>query len=251
MGTRKGGNMAILAGAGPMGLGHIDYALHGPNPPAILVVTDIDPPRLTRAAQIHPPEHARDMGAKLLYLNTRDAEHAAKQLRDLTPNRVGFDDVLVLAPVAQVIEQADAILTFDGCLNFFAGPTDASFSAMTNFYEIHYGMHHFVGASGGNTDDMKEALALMSKGRLNPASMITHIGGLDAAADTILDLPNIPGGKKLIYTHKRLPLTALTEFAGKGKDDPFHAALAEITERNHGLWSAEAEAYLLEHAEEF
>ena len=28
MGIREGGSMAILAGAGPMGLGAIDYAVH-------------------------------------------------------------------------------------------------------------------------------------------------------------------------------------------------------------------------------
>lgn len=29
--------------------------------------------------------------------------------------------------------------------------------------------------------------------------MITHIGGINAVADTTLRLPEIPGGKKLIY----------------------------------------------------
>jgi hypothetical protein len=47
---------------------------------------------------------------------------------------------------------------------------------------------------------MKEALRLMGKG-LDPAGLVTHIGGLDAVIDTTLRLPEIPGGKKLIYTH--------------------------------------------------
>ena len=37
----------------------------------------------------------------------------------------------------QLIEQADAILARDACLNFFAGPTDTSFSAKLNFYNVH------------------------------------------------------------------------------------------------------------------
>ncbi len=248
MGTRPGGCMAILAGAGPMGLGHTDYALHGPNPPSLLVVTDIDAGRLARAAEIHTPEDAAGAGVKLEYVNTSNIDDPAAYLRSLTPEQEGYDDVFVLAPVAAVVEQADAILAFDGCLNFFAGPTDTDFSAKVNFYEIHYGMHHYVGTSGGNTEDMRQALDLMSQGRLNPAAMITHVGGLDSAIDTILHLPEIPGGKKLIYTHKKLPLVALSEFAERGKEEPLYAKLAEITERNNGLWSGEAEAYLLEHA---
>ena len=248
MGTRMGGRMAILAGAGPMGLGHIDYALHGPTPPKLLVVSDIAPARLNRSAGIHKPEDAAAIGVKLVYVNTRDIADPAAHLRALTEDGAGFDDVFVLAPVAPVIEQGNAILAFGGCLNFFAGPTDNKFSAKINFYDIHYAMHHIVGTSGGNTGDMREALDLMSAGKINPAAMITHVGGLNCAIDTILDLPHIPGGKKLVYTHKRLPLVALDDFARKGKKDPFYAELARIVEATSGLWNTEAEEYLLANA---
>ena len=50
MGIVEGGNLAILAGAGPMGLGAIDYAIHCDRKPGLLVVTDIDQARLDRAA---------------------------------------------------------------------------------------------------------------------------------------------------------------------------------------------------------
>jgi L-sorbose 1-phosphate reductase len=96
------------------------------------------------------------------------------------------------------VETGDRILGFDGCLNFFAGPSDTGFSAELNFYNVHYAFTHIVGTSGGNTDDMKEALKMMASGKLNPAAMITHIGGLDAVIDTTMRLPQIPGGKKLI-----------------------------------------------------
>ena len=35
----------------------------------------------------------------------------------------------------------------------------------------------------------------MSKGRLNPAVMVTHIGGIDSVIDTVMNLPDIKGGK--------------------------------------------------------
>ena len=70
MGIREGGNMAILAGAGPMGLGAIDYAIHCDRKPGLLVVTDIDQARLDRAASIYTVEEAARNGIKLVYLNT-------------------------------------------------------------------------------------------------------------------------------------------------------------------------------------
>jgi hypothetical protein len=167
-------------------------------------------------------------------------------MRGLTSGE-GFNDVFVFAPVAQVIEQADAILGFDGCLNFFAGPGDTAFKAPLNFYNVHYNYTHLVGTSGGNTDDMKEALNLMSKG-LDPAGLVTHIGGINAIIDATLHLPEIPGGKKLMYNHIEMPLTAIADFAEKGKSNPVYKQLAEICERNKGLWNIEAEAYLLANA---
>ena len=95
---------------------------------------------------------------------------------------------------------------------------------------------------------MMEALDMISAGKLTPSGMITHIGGLDAAAEATLNLPKIPGGKKLIYTHIAMPLTAIDDFAEKGKTDPMFAKLAELCAANNGLWSPEAEAYLLAHA---
>ena len=163
--------------------------------------------------------------------------------------QVGYDDVFVFAPVAPVIEQGDAILGVDGCLNFFAGPSNPEFAAKMNFYNVHYAATHIVGTSGGNNDDMVEALDTMSKG-LDPAGLVTHIGGLNTVIDTTLDLPNIPGGKKLVYTHKNLPLTAISDFEELGKENPFYAELAKIVSKTRGLWNVEAEEYLLENAPE-
>ena len=243
MGIVEGGKMAILAGVGPMGLGAIDYAIHGPRRPGLLVVTDIDDARLARAQKLYTVEDAAANGVKLVFLNTGSGD-AVKNLLDLTDG-TGYDDVFCMAPVKPVVEQGDQILGRDGCLNFFAGPIDTKFSAMFNFYNVHYGSTHIVGTSGGNTDDMKESLKLMEQGKINPAAMITHIGGIDAVIPTTLNLPKIPGGKKLIYTHIEMPLTAIADFEEKGKTDPLFAELDKIVKAHNGLWCAEAEKYLL------
>jgi len=249
MGIRGGGSLALLASVGPMGLGAIDYAIHGGIKPARIVVTDIDQVRLDRAQKLISIESARAEGIELIYVNTKDVADPVATLRDLNGGKL-FDDVFVFAPVKPVVEMADKLLGHDGCLNFFAGPTDPSFSAMFNFYNVHYESHHMVGTSGGNTDDIRESLALMAKGLLRPETMITHVGGLNAVADTTINLDKIPGGKKLIYTHKKLDLVAIADFAERGKTDPLYAALARITAQHDGLWCKEAEDYLLENAPE-
>jgi len=247
MGIAEGSSLALLAGVGPMGLGAIDYAIHNPRKPSRLVVTDIDDKRLARAAQLLSAEEAKKNGVELVYVNTSQINDPVEHLKSLNGGNL-YDDVFVFAPVKPVLEMGDRLLGRDGCLNFFAGPTDTAFSASLNFYNVHYESHHIVGTSGGNTDDMKESLAMMAKGELNPVFMITHIGGLDAVSKTTIELDKIPGGKKLIYTHKKMELTAIADFEEKGKTNPLFAQLGEICARHQGLWNTEAEKYLLENA---
>jgi len=243
-----GGKMAILAGVGPMGLAAINYVLRRDDrKPSICVVTDVDQTRLDRAAQFYSVEFAASRGIDLKYINTGKMENPVEELKAITGG-YGYDDVFVFAPVKPVVEQGDAILAFDGCLNFFAGPSDPNFSASFNFYNVHYAYTHVVGTSGGNTDDMVEALDMMSKG-LDPAGLVTHIGGLGAVIEATKHLPEIPGGKKLIYTHVDMPLTPISDFAKLGEINEVYKTLAEMCDKNLGLWSVEAEAFLLANAD--
>ena len=54
MGIKKDGKLAILAGAGPMGLGALTYALHRDVRPKMVVVADVNQERLDRAAHLFP-----------------------------------------------------------------------------------------------------------------------------------------------------------------------------------------------------
>ncbi|MBE4815359.1 MULTISPECIES: L-sorbose 1-phosphate reductase [unclassified Enterobacter cloacae complex] len=235
MGIRPQGRTLILGGTGPMGLLAIDYALHGPINPSLLVVTDTNKPKLSYARQHYPSEPQ----TLIHYLDGNDASR--ETLMALTGGH-GFDDIFVFVPNEQLITMASSLLAADGCLNFFAGPQDKQFSAPVNFYDVHYAFTHYVGTSGGNTDDMRAAVALMQAKKVQTAKVVTHILGLNAAGDTTLDLPAVGGGKKLVYTGKNIPLTPLGKIS-----DP---ELAAIMERNHGIWSKEAEEYLLTHAED-
>lgn len=243
MGIKEGGKLAMLAAAGPMGLGSIAYALCCDRRPGIIVVTDINQDRLDRAEELFR-QQSIDAGIELHLVNTAGMEDPAAYLKDLVGG-TGYDDVFSFAPVAAVVELASDIAGRDCCLNFFAGPTDTKFSGNLNYYDIHYNSTHVMGTTGGNTDDLVESLKLSEAGLLNPAVMVTHVGGLDCCAEVTLNQSKLPGGKKLIYTHIEMPLTAISDFRAKAAEDPRFAGLADICEANRNLWCPEAEEYLL------
>jgi threonine dehydrogenase-like Zn-dependent dehydrogenase len=245
MGTRRGGNVILLGGGGPMGLGFLDILLHGGRKPGLVVITDLDQSKLDRAEKLFPPRDAERLGVRVAYVNGKSG-NLVQELKTLAGG-AGYDDVFAMAPVAALVDQASAILAPDGCLNFFTGPTNPEFKASFNFYNVHYYGHHVMGSVGSYADDMFEALDIIGKGIINPAAMITHVGGLDAAAGAVLGLPEIPGGKKLIYTGISLPLTPLEECAERGTTDPLLRELAILLDQSDGLWSKRAEEYLLAH----
>ncbi|EME3486436.1 zinc-binding dehydrogenase, partial [Enterococcus faecium] len=226
MGIKPDGNLLIMGGTGPMGLLAIDYALHGPIKPKNLVVTDRDSEKLVRAEKLYPSQN----GIEVSYVNVANVEDQVSLLKERIGG--GFDDIFVMIPVNSVVSDAAAMLNPDGCLNFFAGPQDKEFSANINFYDVHYSFTHFVGTSGGNTEDMRKAVKLIEDKQVTVANIVTHILGLDAVGETTLNQPAIGGGKKLVYTHKQAQLTKLTEI-------DTNSDLGRILMKTHGIWNKE------------
>lgn len=246
MGTKEGGNILIMGGCGPMGLGAVSYGIQFENRPKRIVVTDISDDRIARAKKMITPEQAAANGVELIYANTAAMDDAYEGLMALTEGH-GYDDVFVYVPNKQVAELGDRLLAFDGCMNFFAGPTDNQFKAEINLYNSHYTSTHILGTTGGNNDDLIEANKLAAAGKIEPAVMVTHVGGINSIIDTTLNLPKIPGGKKLTYTQFDMPLTAIDDFEELGKTDPLFAKLDAACKENRGMWSAKAEKILFEH----
>lgn len=246
MGTKAGGDILIMGGCGPMGLGAVSYGLYTENKPRKIVVTEVSDDRINRAKEVISPEEAAAKGIELVYVNTAAMENPVEELMAMTDGK-GYDDVFVYVPVKEVAEMGDKLLAFDGCLNFFAGPTDNQFKAEMNLYNVHYTSTHIIGTTGGNTDDLIEAIDLAAKKEIMPAVMVTHVGGLDSAADTTMKLPTIPGGKKLIYTQIDMPLTAIADFEKLAETDELFAKLDQSCKAHKGLWNAEAEKILFEH----
>ena len=242
MGIRQGGAMALLGATGPMGFLAVDLAIHGPERPRHLVVTGRTQAKLDHVRRLYPVEEAAAHGVVLHYVNTSDTPNYASELRALlTADGKGFDDVFVMAADENMVTQASAMLALDGCLNFFAGPVDSVFSAPINFFDVHYNVTHIVGTSGGNTEDMKESVALIENKTVRVEKIVSHILGLNAVPETTMNLKNIPGGKKLVYTHLDFPLSPLTDLSQL----PHAARLGETVADNGGFWCAAAERVLL------
>ena len=258
-GIVNGGTMLLMAGCGAMGLACVDIVCHSPERrPRRLVVTDVDDERLARAARTFGLAYAAGRadgavnGVDVHFVNTRETEDPVGTLKAY--NRTdgaaadGYDDIFVMAAVPTLLSQCSELLAYDGCLNFFAGPTDKNLTAAFNFYNVHYMMHHVAANSGSLVNDMIDSVDWIGRGILHPEVMVTHVGGLDSAADATLNLVKVPGGKRLVYTHVSMPMTAIADFAEKGKTDPLFAELDRICFANKGLWSKEAEDYLLANA---
>ena len=246
MGIKVGGALAILGGTGPMGSLAIDYAIHGEKRPSVLVVTGSTPAKLERSKRLYPVEEAAKHGVALHYVLTPKGSDFVSELKALTPGGKGFDDIFLMVAQEDMVTKSEAMLAWDGCLNFFAGPSDSKFSSTINFYNVHYNATHFVGTSGSNTQDMKDAICCIENKIVDLAKIATHIMGLNDVCESIMQLPQLPGGKKIVYSQKNYPITDVNTFAG----GEFEQTLKAIVEKHNGLWSAEAEQYFLEHCPE-
>ena len=244
-GAKRGGKLAILGGAGPMGLAAIELAV-GYAGCAQVVVTDLSEERLDYARTKCSVEAAKARGCELVYLNTSGLEDPAAKLLEISNG--GFDDVFVMVPVSGLLTMAEKIAAFDGCINFFAGPAVHDLQGSLNLYRVHYDGIHLVGTAGSIPEDTVDVIDLIERGAINPGVMVSHVLGLGAVPEAIFAMERPSGSKKICYNELDIPMVALTDFEELGKNDPMWAHLDEIVKKNNGLWCAEAENYLLANA---
>lgn len=239
MGIKENGNLLIMAGTGPMGLLAVDYALHNPDKkPKHIVVTDRHQDKLDRAEKYYPSQN----GVEVTYVNVKGLADETQYLMDLS-NGEGYDDIIVMAGTPGALKEASDLAADDACIDFFAGPQDKNFMAEVNFYDVHYSRTHYFGISGGVADDMRKAVKLVEEGVVHPATIVTHVLGLNEAAYVTEHQKEVGGAKKIVYTHKNMDLTKLADI------DP-DSELGKILAKTDGIWSKEAEAYVLTNMKE-
>lgn len=173
-------------------------------------------------------------------------ENVTEELKKISDG--GFDDVFVMVPVASLYTMAEEICKVDGCINFFAGPPIHNLQGALNLYRVHYEGIHVVGTAGSIPSDMVDVIRLIEDKKINAGALVSHILGLKAVPQAILDMATPNGAKKVCYTGLDLPLVALEDFEKLGESNPMYKKLDEIVKANGGLWCAEAEEYLLANA---
>lgn len=244
-GAKAGGRMAILGGAGPMGIGCAELAVNYAKVKQVVVV-DVNDERLAFAEKKCSSAAAKEKGVDLRYVNTANAEDPAAFLKDISDG--GFDDVLVMVPVPSLFSLAEEICAEDGCINFFAGPVEHKLPGSLNLYRVHYDGIHVVGTAGSIPEDMMDIIHLIEQNKIHAGALVSHILGLNAVEETLYAMEKPNGAKKVCYNELDLPLIAIADLPELGKTNQMYQTLAEIVEKNGGLWCAEAEAYLLQHA---
>ena len=244
-GAKRGGKIAVLGGAGPMGIGAVELA-SGYAGCSMCVVTDLNQDRLDYAENKSTPAAAALKGCDLRYINTSGMEDPVAELIKISDG--GFDDVFVMVPVPALFSMAEKICREDGCVNFFAGPAVHDLPGSVNLYRIHYDGIHIVGTAGSIPEDTVDTIGLIEKNVINPGALVSHILGLKDVPDAIFAMEHPSGAKKVCYPGLDIPLVAVDELGKLGESDPLFAELDRIVKKNGGMWCAEAEKYLLENA---
>jgi L-sorbose 1-phosphate reductase len=233
---KPGGRAWFVGAGGPMGRMHVQRALQVPDGPSVVVCTDVSDLRLADLADTYRAE-AEANNVEFICLNPQNAAAYAEGMARFKTE--GFDDIIVLAPVAALIAEAGKWVARGGVMNVFAGVGRGTLASL-DLSDAYLRGARVIGHSASSIDDLRLMLHFAETGVLSPNRSVAAIGSLEAAKDGIAAvIDTVFPGKVVIYPHiKPLPLTALTDL---DKVLPtVHAKLKDGKE-----WTNEAEAELL------
>ncbi len=231
---QEGGLAWFIGAGGPMGRMHVQRAIQV-GAPATILCTDVSDARLQDLHDTYAAEAAAQ-GIEFLCLNPMNREAYAAGIARF---RDGFDDIVVLAPVAALVADAANWLAPRGVMNIFAGVARGTVAAL-DLSDAYLRDVRVIGHSASSIDDLRFMLHQAEAGALSPNRSVAAIGSLEAARDGMQAVmeTSFPG-KIVIYPHiKPLPLTAITDLK-----DVLPTVYAELKEGRE--WTNEAEAELL------
>lgn len=228
---KEGGAAWFVGAAGPMGRMHVQRAIELPQPPSIVVCTDVSDHRLEDLRQTFEAD-AVAKGIEFVCLNPANVDAAAK-LERYQANK--FDDIVVLVPVAKIITDVSQYLRPDGVLNVFAGVARGTMAEL-DVSDVYLKGTRWIGQSGSTIADMRITLSQTEGGTLSPNRAVAAIGSLSAFRDGLKAVQDaVFPGKVVIFPHiKEMPLTPLPEL--KDKMPTVYAKLRDGRE-----WTVEAE----------
>jgi threonine dehydrogenase-like Zn-dependent dehydrogenase len=246
---KPGGRTWFVGAGGPMGRMHVAHALargtraiQAHDGPATIVCTDVSDLRLDDLCASFGAE-AEAQGIEWLCLNPLNREtYAAGMARFQEQGAdgiVGFDDIIVLAPIPAVIADAATYLAPRGVMNIFAGVGRGTM-AQLDLSDAYLKDTRIIGHSASTIDDLRLMLHQAESGQLSPNRSVAAVGSLSAARDGLQAVQDtIFPGKVVIYPHiQEMPLTAVPDL--KDRLPSVYARLKDGRE-----WTVEAEREFL------
>jgi threonine dehydrogenase-like Zn-dependent dehydrogenase len=234
-----GGTCWIVGGGGPMGQMHVQRAVQLPQPPALIVATDVDAVRLQTVYERYAPTAER-RGIRFVAINPKEFEPQAfhQKLLELTEGK-GFTDIVNMVPVADVVADSAKLLADGGVYNIFAGVA-RGVKACLDVNAICARGVRFFGSSGSSLADIRLTLEQMESGQLQTRASLAAIGGMKAAQEGIKALmeARFPGKTVIFPQIPDLPLMSLAELKEK-----FPTVYAKL--EGGRFWTKQAEEELL------
>lgn len=232
-----GGKAWFVGGAGPMGQMHVIKAIMDDKGPSQVLVTDLSDERLESLKRL-VSLICRDCGRRVAMRFENPKDLSGDELDGFLSREYpgGFDDVVVLVPVAAIIGQASQYLAPRGVMNIFAGVKVGTISDLPLSAVVTKNAR-ITGSSGSPLSAMRETLRLTESGRLNTAYSLAAIGDMNAAAKGLKALmDNMYPGKVVIFPFANgIGLKSIREIA---RDLPEVAPLL----LDGQYWTREAEA---------
>ena len=219
-----------------MGRMHVQRAIQLRDGPRFILCTDISDLRLNDLEESFQAE-ARAKGVQLVCLNPTNRAAYAQAMAEFRDT--GFDDIVVMAQVPAVIEEAAGYLRPEGVMNVFAGVARGTMASL-DLSDLYAKDVRIIGHSASSIEDLRLMLHQTEAGVLEPNRSVAAIGSLSAAKDGLQAVQDaIFPGKVVIFPQiKDFPLTALPDL--KETLPSVYAKLKDGRE-----WTAEAEEEFL------
>jgi threonine dehydrogenase-like Zn-dependent dehydrogenase len=232
------GGLALFVGAGgPMGRMHVQRALQIADGPRTVVCTDVSDLRLGDLRESFAKD-AEAKGVDFVCLNPMQSESYATGMAPFKAQ--GFDDIVVMAPVPSVIEEAASYLAPEGVMNVFAGVARGTMVNL-DMSDVYLKNVRWIGHSASTINDLRQMLHQAESGELSPNRAVAAIGSLGAVRAGLQAVRDatFPGKVVIFPQIKEMPLTPLV-----GLKDKLQTVYAKLKDRHE--WTVEAEEEFLE-----
>lgn len=234
---KQGGRALFVGAGGPMGRMHVQHAIESAEHSSIIVCSDVSNERLTSLENTFGAE-ALEKKIDMRYVNPMEKDTYQKSMEKYKD--IGFDDIIMLAPIPAVISDAVQWLAPKGVMNIFAGVARGT-TALLDLNNILFDDVRVIGQSGSVIENMLTMLNQVETRQLSTNRSVAAVGSLEAAKDGLQALidANYPGKVIIFPNIKPLPLTSVHDLK-----DVLPDVYAKL--KNGSEWTKEAEQTFIE-----